>query len=100
MASDIPAFRALLGEGKYGSLFESENPQELATKIIALLKDEPRRAELVLAGRERSKMFDWGSVAEQIFSIYEMSMVGSTSVRLASETRNWNRLLNRGGGNE
>lgn len=97
VASDIPAFAALLGEGKYGALFESENAKDLAETIIDLLRDDVKRSKLALAGEEHAKIFDWDNVAEQIFSVYEMAMVGSGSVRLASETRNWSRLLNRGG---
>ena len=36
LASDIPAFDSLLGHGKYGSLFQSENAQDLAKRAIEL----------------------------------------------------------------
>lgn len=97
VASDIPAFAALLGNGKYGALFESENATDLAQKMIELLRDDTKRSELALVGQEHAKIFDWDNVAEQIFSVYEMAMVGSGPVRLASETRSWSRLLNREG---
>lgn len=97
VASDIPAFAALLGDGLYGALFESENAADLAEKMIELLSDDEKRNELALAGQEHAKIFDWDNIAEQIFSVYEMSMVGSGAVRLASDTRSWSRLLNRRG---
>lgn len=100
IASDIPAFASLLGDGKYGALFESENATDLAQTIINLLGNDERRAEFAVVGQEHAKIFDWDNIAEQILSVYEMSMVGSGRVRLASETRSWSRLLNRGGESE
>jgi phosphatidylinositol alpha-mannosyltransferase len=93
VASDIPAFDDLLGQGEYGALFESESATELAKVVIDLLRDENKRKELSSRGKERAQLFDWTVVAEQIYSVYEMSIVGSPKVRLASDTRPWNRFL-------
>ena len=93
VASDIPAFDDLLGQGEYGALFESESATELAKVVIDLLRDENKRKELSSRGKERAQLFDWKVVAQQIYSVYEMSIVGSPKVRLASDTRPWNRFL-------
>jgi phosphatidylinositol alpha-mannosyltransferase len=93
VASDIPAFDDLLGHGEFGALFESESSTELAKVVIDLLRDEKKRQGLSSRGKERAKLFDWTVVAEQIYSVYEMSIVGSQKVRLASDTRPWNRFL-------
>ena len=95
VASDIPAFDDLLGHGEFGALFESESSTELAKVVIDLLRDETKRKELSARGKERAKMFDWTVVAQQIYSVYEMSIVGSQKVRLASDTRPWNRFLSK-----
>lgn len=95
VASDIPAFDDLLGHGEFGALFESESSTELANVVIDLLRDETKRKELSARGKERSKKFDWTVVAQQIYSVYEMSIVGSQKVRLASDTRPWNRFLSK-----
>jgi phosphatidylinositol alpha-mannosyltransferase len=95
VASDIPAFDDLLGQGEFGALFESESSTELAKVVIDLLRDESKRKELSSRGKERAKLFDWTVVAEQIYSVYEMSIVGSQKVRLASDTRPWNRFLSK-----
>ena len=95
IASDIPAFDDLLGQGEYGALFESESSTELAKVVIDLLRDQAKRKELSSRGKERAKKFDWTVVAEQIFSVYEMSIVGSQKVRLASDTRAWSRFLSK-----
>ena len=95
VASDIPAFDDLLGQGEFGALFESESASELAKVVIDLLRDENKRKELSSRGKERAKLFDWTVVAQQIYSVYEMSIVGSQKVRLASDTRPWNRFLSK-----
>jgi phosphatidylinositol alpha-mannosyltransferase len=95
VASDIPAFDDLLGQGEFGALFESESASELAKVVIDLLRDENKRKELSSRGKERAKLFDWTVVAKQIYSVYEMSIVGSQKVRLASDTRPWNRFLSK-----
>ena len=47
------------------------------------------------AGKDHAQIFDWDVVGEQIFSIYEMALVGGEGVTLVSENRPWNRLLSR-----
>jgi phosphatidylinositol alpha-mannosyltransferase len=100
VASDIPAFASLLGEGKYGTLFKSEDVTDLARTLIDLLRDALKRKAIAMMGQEHSITFDWDNVARQIFSVYEMAMVGGDGVRLASDTRSWSRLLNREGDSE
>lgn len=95
VASDIPAFLAMLGEGEFGSIFPSEDSAALARAIVDLLQDDELRAHLAAAGERNARRFAWDTVAKQIFSVYEMAMVGRDGVRLASETRSWSRLLNR-----
>ena len=95
VASDIPAFDDLLGHGEFGALFTSENPTELAKVVIDLLRDEEKRKALASRGKAHAQLFDWTRVGDQIFSVYEMSMVGSQKVGLASDTRPWSRFLNK-----
>lgn len=97
IASDIPAFVSLLGAGKFGSVFNSEDPRHLASIAIDLLKNDEKRRAIGKAGQIHSQTFDWDNVATQIFSVYEMAMVGGQGVRLASDTRPWNRFMNREG---
>ena len=95
VASDIPAFDDLLGHGEFGALFKSEDATDLAKVIIDLLRDDQTRFALAKAGRTRGQSFDWELIAQQIFSVYEMSIVGSEKVKLASDTRSWNRFLSK-----
>lgn len=93
VASDIPAFQALLGNGKYGELFKSEDSSSLARSISSLLKDGARRDQLKSDGKVYAQYFDWDEVATRIYDVYEMAMVGLGKVTLSSENRGWNKFL-------
>jgi phosphatidylinositol alpha-mannosyltransferase len=93
VASDIPAFEALLGDGAYGTLFTSEDPKSLAESIIDVLQNSEKRNALRSAGKEYAQRFDWDEVAERIYDVYEMAMVGLGKVTLSSENRGWNKFL-------
>jgi phosphatidylinositol alpha-mannosyltransferase len=95
VASDIPAFDDLLGHGEFGALFKSEDSTDLAKTIIDLLRDEQKRSQLAAAGRKRGQRFDWEIIAQQIYAVYEMSIVGREKVKLVSDTRSWNRFLSK-----
>lgn len=95
VASDIPAFASVLGDGKFGALFESENSEHLAKVIIDLLRDEVKRAALGAAGEISSQRFDWSQVGEEIFEVYEIAMVSGAKVELTSDNRSWKRLIGR-----
>jgi phosphatidylinositol alpha-mannosyltransferase len=96
LASDIPAFASLLGDGEYGTLFASESPADLAEKAITLFADSDLRHEISKRGQSYANGFDWDLVAERIYDVYEMSMVGGSGVRLSSDGSAWSRLLGRG----
>ncbi|MFM6842007.1 MAG: glycosyltransferase family 4 protein [Candidatus Planktophila sp.] len=93
IASDIPAFQALLGDGHYGSLFTSEDSQSLAKSIVTILKDSHMREKFRSDGKIYAQSFDWDVVAERIYDVYEMAMVGLGKVTLSSENRGWNKFL-------
>jgi phosphatidylinositol alpha-mannosyltransferase len=95
VASDIPAFDSLLGHGAYGTLFASEDSQDLARKVIALLGDDEGRRAISQRGKKYAQEFNWDVVAEKIYDVYEMAMVGGSTVTLSSENRAWNKFLGR-----
>ena len=95
IASDIPAFDSLLGHGAYGTLFTSEDSHDLSQKVIALLGDEKGRKEIASRGKNYAQEFNWDVVAEKIYDVYEMAMVGGSTVTLSSENRAWNKFLGR-----
>lgn len=95
VASDIPAFADVLGNGEFGALFESENSENLAKVIIDLLRDDKKRKNLAIAGAIHAQRFDWGQVGEEIFEVYELAMVNGQKVSLTSDNRPWSRFLGR-----
>lgn len=95
VASNIPAFADVLGNGLYGALFESEDSESLAKVIIDLLRDDAKRGDLAAAGALHAQRFDWSQVGEEIFEVYELAMMNGQKVSLSSENRSWTRLLGR-----
>ena len=95
VASDIPAFADVLGNGEFGALFESENSENLAKVIIDLLRDDQKRKDLATAGAKHAQRFDWSQVGEEIFEVYELAMVKGEKVSLTSDNRPWSRFLGR-----
>ena len=76
LASDIPAFRRVLGDGAYGVLFRNYDAEDLATKLTGLLDDAPRRATLDDAARAAVRRYDWSTVAIRILRVYETVVEG------------------------
>lgn len=99
VASDIPAFRHLLDDGRYGALFENGNPVSLAEQIIDLLKNQEKREHLRGQGLERARRFDWSQVSDEIMNVYLHARGANEKVLLASESRSWNRFFSREGDN-
>ena len=95
VASDIPAFSAVLQNGKYGKLFKSEDATDLAKVIIDLFRNPDGKNELARDGQKYAQRFDWDVVANDIFEVYEMAIVGSGKVGLVADNRPWNRMWNR-----
>ena len=95
VASDIPAFRYLLDDGKYGALFTNEDSDDLRKKIIHLLRNRSERDALSIAGRERSQRFDWNNVGDEIMNVYLHARGEGEQVTLVSESRPWSRLFSR-----
>lgn len=91
VASDIPAFKAVLENGEVGALFRNEDSSDLAKVIVALLRDDARREKLATNGKLSAQKYDWQVVAEQIESVYEMAIAGGQRVTLSSEYRFWSR---------
>lgn len=77
VASDLPAFAAVLDGGATGILFEKGSPQSLAGAVLGLLADPDRGQRLRQAGRARSRVFDWDVVADKVMAVYETVIAGA-----------------------
>ncbi|MBN6052272.1 glycosyltransferase family 4 protein [Nonomuraea sp. RK-328] len=71
LASDIPAFRKVLGEGQAGALFANGDPSSLAREAAALLDAPERRAKLAEEALVAVHKYDWSTVARDVVRVYE-----------------------------
>ncbi len=81
LASDIPAFRRVLGDGAYGTCFRNEDVDDLTARAVELLDDGLRRDELRGAASRVVRRYDWSSVAGRIVQVYETVLIGSAGVQ-------------------
>ena len=70
LASDLPAFLRVLGDGA-GASFTNGDTGQLAGAITSLLGDDVSRHRLAAAGSARAWDFDWSIVAEDILAVYD-----------------------------
>jgi phosphatidylinositol alpha-mannosyltransferase len=95
IASDLPAFRRVLGDGQYGEIFERGNPGALADATIALLGDSARREALIAAGHRRAQVFDWDRVVDDVIAVYDSVRIDGVQVtedlrgQLVGRLRGW-----------
>ncbi|WP_297566290.1 glycosyltransferase family 4 protein [uncultured Arcanobacterium sp.] len=74
VASDIPAFRAVLEDGKYGFHFRNEDAADLAAVVNKALANPQQRQEISARAAQGAWKYDWGSVAKRIFHVYETAI--------------------------
>ncbi len=77
VASDLPAFAAVLDRGSSGILFETGSQPALSQALLVLLSDPARRDALRAAGLARAAVFDWSVVADRIMAVYETVIAGA-----------------------
>ncbi|MDO5080978.1 glycosyltransferase family 4 protein [Buchananella hordeovulneris] len=74
VASDIAAFSAVLGDGRYGLLFSTGDSAALARQIQAALTDRPGSAKLASAGQVAAGQYDWSVVTTKVLDVYELAI--------------------------
>ena len=81
VASDIPAFSAVLEGGAAGDLFSAGDPADLAARAGALLDAPERRRRLSRAARLAVRAYDWETVAADVARVYETVLMGDRAGR-------------------
>lgn len=71
IASNVGGIPSILEDGRTGLLFDPGNINDLAEKIIILLKDKDLRMNLGNAGYRKVTEFTWDKVAERTVDIYK-----------------------------
>lgn len=74
VASDIPAFQAVLASGSFGVHFANNDPQSLAATVNEWLDKPDERAVIARRAQEESGRYDWHSVASQVLAAYETAL--------------------------
>lgn len=80
VASDLPAFRRVLGDGRFGRLSAIGDSAALADAVGSLLADPPARQRLVTAATERVAEFDWDHVVDDVIAVYDSVRTPGESV--------------------
>jgi phosphatidylinositol alpha-mannosyltransferase len=71
LASDLPAFGRVLGDGRFGSIFRNGDVGDLCAQAVRLLGDAAERQRLTKAADEVVRRYDWSAVAARIVQVYE-----------------------------
>jgi glycosyltransferase involved in cell wall biosynthesis len=71
VSSNVQGLRDAVLDGETGLLYEYGNREQLAEKIILLLRDEHLRGLLTENALRRSKEFDWQIGAEKTMEVIE-----------------------------
>jgi phosphatidylinositol alpha-mannosyltransferase len=79
VASDLPAFRAVCGDGRLGRHFGTGDPADLATVLRDAL-DDPATALRAAAAASAVRRYDWSTVTRQVVAVYDAVTVGRSDL--------------------
>jgi phosphatidyl-myo-inositol alpha-mannosyltransferase len=71
LASDLPAFRRVLEEGRLGRCFRAADVEDLTGRLADLLDDPEGRRRLAAEAARAVRRYDWSAVAGRILAVYE-----------------------------
>lgn len=74
LASDLPAFRAVLDDGRLGSLVPVGDADALASEAVSLLSDAAARSRFREGARSAVRRYDWSQVTEEVLAVYDMAL--------------------------
>jgi glycosyltransferase involved in cell wall biosynthesis len=81
IASDVPGLRDSVLDDKTGLLYEYGNIEQLAAKMLLLLRDRALRSRLSVGALEWAQQFDWDNSAEAMLMLLESKMDGGARAR-------------------
>lgn len=70
VASDLPAFADVLGDGRLGRLFPAGDSQALTTALVDVLDDPIGRERVARRAATALGAYDWPVVATQVLEVY------------------------------
>lgn len=93
VASDLPAFKNVLGSGRYGVNFKTGDSRELAHEVIRIASSPKLRAEMGNLAQTGAAKFDWMTVGPEVMNVYLHAIGTGESVKVGTEPRSWLRLF-------
>ena len=79
VASDLPAFRAVLENGRLGRLFPPDDPAALASCVLAALNEPGPTAAMVCRASRAVRRYDWSTVTDEVMDVYDAVLAGQRS---------------------
>jgi len=70
VATKVGGLAEIIKDGKNGFLVEPRNSQELAKKILLLLRDDNLRKRISRSSKEEVKKYSWENIIEKLEKIY------------------------------
>jgi phosphatidylinositol alpha-mannosyltransferase len=90
VASDLPGYRSVLGDGAIGRLVPPNEPLPLADALEEVLGDPAQRARMTKAGQAAVDELSWSKVTDQILTAYEDALdIGRAGVATGLPRRPW-----------
>ncbi|MDX6324309.1 MAG: phosphatidyl-myo-inositol alpha-mannosyltransferase [Nocardioidaceae bacterium] len=80
VASDLPAFRRVLGGGTLGELCPPGRPSRLADAVCRLLADPEHHERLVRRAAAAAAAYDWSVITPQVVDVYASVLDASREV--------------------
>jgi glycosyltransferase involved in cell wall biosynthesis len=76
LASDLPTMTDLIRDGENGFLFRHGSHEDLAQKLIAILRDDAMREQVAAQGFDYVRQhFDWSQIGAETARLYEDALV-------------------------
>lgn len=77
VASDLPAFRAVLQDGAAGVMFPTGDAEALGRALRGLLASPAERARRSAVARRTVAAYDWSTVTDRVLEVYDLVLGGS-----------------------
>ncbi len=74
VCSDATSLPEIVGGA--GLLFDPASPRDIAEKVWLAWSDQEKRREMIRAGLERTRLFDWETTASRTLQVYEKAAGG------------------------
>lgn len=87
IATKVGGIPEIVNEGVNGYLVNAKRPDEIADRILMLLRNDEVREKISVNNREKAEMFTWGRVAEKVEEEHQKAIALSIKARGANKQR-------------